>query len=431
MEVVAGRRSGHCRAVPILPDPDPPAADPRPAVAAWGASGAMALTGRADGLPLGPPAGLVERVDAIGGRLARAGEALGGHLAIDPLALLGERAALAGLRRRGATSCGGATRLVPCQDGWFALTLARPDDVALLPAWLELGGPPPDPWSVIEATVAGRAGGELLDRARLLGLPAAGLPAERTARPPDAVAGSTALGEAAPLTGLAGVRVVELGALWAGPLCGSLLAQAGADVVKVESTTRPDGARRGAPAFFDLCNAGKRSAAIDLATPDGREALRAIVAGADVVIEASRPRALEQLGLDATALVAGGGPRAWASITGHGRSGPARDWVGFGDDAAVAGGLVAWDDGGPLLCADAVADPLTGLVAAVAVLEALAAGGRHLLDVPLAAVAAHLAGPTLPVTDPIAVAEPRARPVTTPGPAFGEHTLAVVAERHR
>jgi crotonobetainyl-CoA:carnitine CoA-transferase CaiB-like acyl-CoA transferase len=153
-------------------------------------------------------------------------------------------------------------------------------------------------------------------------------------------------------------------------------------------------------------------------------ALHELVATADVVLEASRPRALEQVGIDATALITDGGPRAWVSITGHGRTGPARDWVAFGDDAAVAGGLVVRDGEGPVFCADAVADPTTGLVAAVAALEALAAGGRQLIDVPLAGVAAHLAGPTLPVDPQIEVAPPRARPVPGPGPALGEHTPA-------
>jgi crotonobetainyl-CoA:carnitine CoA-transferase CaiB-like acyl-CoA transferase len=231
-----------------------------------------------------------------------------------------------------------------------------------------------------------------------------------------------------PATDSRKIVVVELGSLWAGPLCGSLLAAAGADVIKVESTGRPDGARSGPSAFFDLLNGGKRSVALDLATADGARALRALLAGADVVIEASRPRALEQLGIDAPALVAGDGPRAWVSITGHGRTGSAREWVAFGDDAAVAGGLVAWDDAGPVFCADAVADPTTGVVAAVAALEALAAGGRHLLDVPLAAVAAHLAGPTLPVPAGVTVAEPHVRAVSAPGPRLGEHTEEVLAE---
>ena len=139
MEVVAGRRSGHCRAVRIVPDPE------AEEVAAWAASGAMALTGRADGPALGPPSGLVPKLRTLGERLGEAARALGGALEVDPLALLAERAAIAGLRRRGTTSCGGASRLLPCRDGWFVLSLARPEDVALVPAWLELSDVPAEP----------------------------------------------------------------------------------------------------------------------------------------------------------------------------------------------------------------------------------------------------------------------------------------------
>ena len=63
--------------------------------------------------------------------------------------------------------------------------------------------------------------------------------------------------------------MIDLSALWAGPLCGDLLAGAGATVVKVESTQRPDGARRGAHAFYDLMNGRKRSVALDLHEPQG------------------------------------------------------------------------------------------------------------------------------------------------------------------
>ena len=80
-----------------------------------------------------------------------------------------------------------------------------------------------------------------------------------------------------------------------------------------------------------------------------------------------------------------------------------------------------------MFCADAIADPATGVVAAVAVLEALAAGGHHLIDLPLAAVAAHLAGPTLPVPPAVDAAQPVARQVLTSGPRLGQHTDEVVA----
>ena len=103
-------------------------------------------------------------------------------------------------------------------------------------------------------------------------------------------------------------------------------------------------------------NAGKRSVALDLTTSEGTRILARLLATADVVIEASRPRALQQLGLDADRLTSTG-PQVWVSITGHGRAEPGAGWVGFGDDAAVAGGLVACDAAGPIFCADAVADP--------------------------------------------------------------------------
>jgi crotonobetainyl-CoA:carnitine CoA-transferase CaiB-like acyl-CoA transferase len=153
------------------------------------------------------------------------------------------------------------------------------------------------------------------------------------------------------------------------------------------------------------------------------------VASADVVVTAARPRALAGLGLDPEAVLARDRPRVWVSITGHGGDGPGAHRVGFGDDAAVAGGLVAWDhrSGGPVFCADAVADPATGLAAAAAVLDALAAGGRWLLDVALARVAAHLAGPTVPVPEGVTPSPPRARPVPGPARPLGADTDAVLA----
>ena len=96
--------------------------------------------------------------------------------------------------------------------------------------------------------------------------------------------------------------------------------------------------------------------------------------------------------------------------------------------AAAAGGLVVRNGQGPLFCADAVADPLTGLTAAGACLEALESGGRWLLDVSMAAVSAELAGPTLPAPEGLVVQPPRARPVEASAPGFGADTVQVLAE---
>jgi crotonobetainyl-CoA:carnitine CoA-transferase CaiB-like acyl-CoA transferase len=227
----------------------------------------------------------------------------------------------------------------------------------------------------------------------------------------------------------AGLLVADLSALWAGPLCGDLLIGAGAKVVKVESTGRPDGARRGPAAFFDLLNGRKRSVALDFRSEQGAGTLREIVQRADVVIEASRPRALAQLGIDAADMLREGGPQVWVSITGYGRTSDAAvDRVAFGDDAAAAGGLVVWHENAPMFCADAVADPLTGLTAAGACLEALANGGRWLLDVSMAGVCAGLAGPTLPAPADLPVEPPRARSVTRAAPELGADTAEVLSE---
>jgi crotonobetainyl-CoA:carnitine CoA-transferase CaiB-like acyl-CoA transferase len=415
-------------------DPRRQPADPDGEVRTWAASGAMALTGRADAGPLGPPAGLVPALSALGDQLRQQTARSGRPVDIDPLALLGERAAIADLRRQGSVSCGGRTRLLPTRDGWLALTLARPDDDALVPAWLECEdlAESHERWEPIAAAVARRRVSELTERGRLLGLPVAALPRRAQGvpaanRPSTPAALTEVRGAPAPARSLTGLRVADLSGLWAGPLCGSLLASAGATVVKVESTSRPDGARGGPAVFFDLLNGAKSSVALDLGCRRGVRMLRALLQAVDVVIESSRPRALAQLGIDAAALVAGGGPQVWVSITGHGRTGEAGGWTAFGDDAAVAGGLVAWDDAGPCFCADAVADPIAGLVAANAALDALAAGGRWMVDVPLARVAAHLAGPTLPVTGAPVPAPPRARPAPRPAPRFGAQTAEVLA----
>jgi hypothetical protein len=222
------------------------------------------------------------------------------------------------------------------------------------------------------------------------------------------------------------VRVLDLSSLWAGPLCGQLLAAAGAEVVKVESTLRPDGARRGTPAFFDLLNGAKRAVALDLSAVSGRRDLRHLIEASDVIIESTRPRALEQMGIVATdVLDLPAGPRVWASITSHGRGRGRRERVAFGDGAAVAGGLVASDDAGPCFLADAVADPLAGLVTAAAVLEALCAGGRWLIDAAMAPMTASVSGPLLDVRSE-RPAPPRARDVTQKAPAFGADTDAVL-----
>jgi hypothetical protein len=100
---------------------------------------------------------------------------------------------------------------------------------------------------------------------------------------------------------------------------------------------------------------------------------------------------MEQLGIDARTLV-GRGPQVWISITAHGRSESQRHRVGFGDDAAAGGGPVGWVASAPVFITDAVADPVTGLTAALAGVQLLERGGRWIVDVALARVAASTVG---------------------------------------
>lgn len=303
---------------------------------------------------------------------------------LDAAELIGGRSALLGLPAPGRMSAGGATRLMEGSGGWCALTLSRPDDLDAVPALIGVDALPDPLWPAIEGFVRAVGVTEFAARARLLGLPVGVLGEGRGATPVLI----HELGHRAPAPRPRELLVVDLSSMWAGPLCGRVLADAGATVVKVESAARPDGTRGGPPAFFDWVNAGKLSYDADFEKP-GK--LRRLLTAADVVIEGSRPAALQRRGLG-PAQVSGRPGRVWARITGHGIDGDRGQWVAFGDDAAVAGGLVDAGADGPQFCADALADPLTGIEAARAVLESLGRGGGELLDVSMAGVAADYAG---------------------------------------
>lgn len=398
------------------------------AASAWRSSGAMALTGQA-AQTLVAPDRVTHGLVALGAHIGAASRAAGTEVAIDGLAVVGERAALEGLSRHGDASCGRATRLLRAADGWIAIGLIRTEDREAVPAWLQEPGHTAD-WVEVSASVARRPLAALVDRGRLLGMPVAALgevgadggPAVRARQVGELPAGAPALAES---------TVVDLSSLWAGPLVAQILGLAGARVIKVESIDRPDGARRADPRFFDLLHGGHESVALAFGTAAGRAQLGALVQRADIVIEASRPRALRQLSIDRDRILSLGRVRTWLTLTGHGATEPQADWVGFGDDAAVAGGLVAYDAAGPCFCADAIADPASGLVAAAATLAAFASGRWH-LDVALSRVAAVLAsrdsGPWRPGPEGDEVPYPSARRPVGPAAPLGRDTDAVLRE---
>lgn len=288
--------------------------------------------------------------------------------ALDAATLLGERAVLQGFRIPGRVAAGGGCRFYTACDGELALQLSRPSDHELLPAWLEADETVTSDAASLAALIAARPVAELVERGRVLGLALAAAATETSQLP----AASTLL--------LAGYerrtalprapRVVDLSSLWAGPLCAQLLSMAGAEVIKLESRQRPDPTRDGMPAFHARLNQHKASVVLDFSDREQIAALRRLCASADIVIEASRPRALAQLGIDAAALVRDTPGLVWLSLTAHGVDGDAANAIGFGDDCGVAGGLSAAlrRAGGTLgFVGDAIADPLSGIYAAYCV----------------------------------------------------------------
>ena len=266
-------------------------------------------------------------------------------------------------------------QLVEAADGWIAVNLAREDDRDAVPAWLEceLGS---DPWDAVEKQARGRTTADLLERAVLLGLPV------------------VAVGEAAPpipsplrLDHSTSKTVVDLSALWAGPLCGGLLAEAAMAVTKIEDPVRPDPTGGTTPEHDRRLNGRKRRLSMTLGDPQ----LLEIIASARILITSARPFALARLGLTEEALFDLNPALIWVAITAHGFYGEGAMRVGFGDDCAAAGSLVRWENGVPHFLGDALADPLTGLRAARLALSAVTEGRAGLIDVALAPTAAEFA----------------------------------------
>lgn len=355
---------------------------PHPAIA-WAESGLGTCTGLSEAPGLMSPAPVAAAAD--GAMLALRALAPGFD-APRGAVVLGERARILGLPARGAVSPNATCRLLRTRSGMLAVNLARGEDWQALPAWLECEVAAD--WAALAAILAARDGRDVLARAALLGLAVA----EAPARPPDVAWLSVSrAGAAAPPP--ARLRVVDLSALWAGPLCGRLLLAVGAEVIKVESRARPDGARAGNAEFFARLNGGKRSLGLDFSSPADLAALRDLIGRADMVIDSARPRAMTQLGLDPVECVRQTPGLVWVSITGYGRYGTEAERGGFGDDAGAAAGLcgaMRAAHGAMLFCGDAIADPLTGLHAAVAAMALRQRGGGVVAALSLRGVVAEV-----------------------------------------
>jgi crotonobetainyl-CoA:carnitine CoA-transferase CaiB-like acyl-CoA transferase len=190
---------------------------------------------------------------------------------------------------------------------------------------------------------------------------------------------------------LQGIRVLELARILAGPWAGQLLADLGADVIKVERPDEGDDTRHWGPpfvsapdgtdlssAYFHSCNRGKRSLAVDLASAQGQARVAALAAGADVVIENYKVGGLAKYGLDAATLRAANPRLIYCSITGFGQTGPYAARAGYDFIIQGMGGamsLTGEPDGAPQKSGVAYADIFTGVYSVVAILAAIEA--RH------------------------------------------------------
>ena len=199
---------------------------------------------------------------------------------------------------------------------------------------------------------------------------------------------------------LAGIRVLELARILAGPWCGQVLADLGADVVKVERTGSGDDTRQWGPpfirgedgvdlgaAYFHSCNRGKRCIAADFETMEGQALVRRLAAHADVVVENFKVGGLKRYGLDPEALRVLNPRLVVCSISGFGQDGPYAARAGYDFLVQGMGGAMSITgsaDGPPMKSGMAIADIVTGLYAANAIQAALirraASGGGAWID---------------------------------------------------
>lgn len=207
---------------------------------------------------------------------------------------------------------------------------------------------------------------------------------------------------------LAGLRVIDLSTVLAGPNCARYLADFGADVIKVE---RPDGGDSlrnmawrdpadGEGLWWRFVNRNKRTVDLDLKDEADREVFLHLMDGADVLVENFRPGVLEKLGLGPDVLLARNPDLVVTRVTGFGQTGPYASRPGFATIAEAMGGVAAISGqpgGDPMMPAFALTDEVTGLVAAFATMVALHSGRGQVVDVSLLESIFHLLGPLISV----------------------------------
>jgi formyl-CoA transferase len=177
---------------------------------------------------------------------------------------------------------------------------------------------------------------------------------------------------------LAGVRAIEMGQLIAGPFCGQLLGDMGADVVKIEAPGQGDPMRqwgqKGYPLFWEILGRNKRTVSIDLRKPAGQDLARRLIAGADILIENFRPGALEGWNLAPEELRKANPRLIVVRVSGYGQTGPYADRAGFGLIGEAMGGwrhIVGDPDRPPSRMGVSIGDSLAATFGCLGALAAL------------------------------------------------------------
>ena len=179
---------------------------------------------------------------------------------------------------------------------------------------------------------------------------------------------------------LSGIRVLDLSRVMSGPYCTALLADLGAEIVKIEMTGAGDDARHFGPfvgqssVYFALLNRGKKSVTLNLKEPEGQEILARLAAACDVVVENFRPGVAARLACDAARLRAANPKLVYLSISGFGQAGPLAQWPAYDLVIQAMSGLMSTTgtaDGPPTASGESIADVWTGLYGSWAILAAL------------------------------------------------------------
>lgn len=317
--------------------------------------------------------------------------------------VIDQRARRSGWKPEGTRNASGRCRLLATMDGrWVAVNLARQRDVELVGLVLDLvlptgefltgefdphRGPSDHVWDTIAVGISRWKAADLMNATADLGLAMSVVGEVRWPGSLDQLPVrfhrvekrlTTNQGESPKLRLVRNLstdpwRVVDLSSLWAGPLCSRLLMAAGFEVTTIQSSSRPDVSLDRHPDFYADLHRDKKSVVLDFTRDCDRQRLVQMLATCDVVIQGSRRRALDQMGIEINEILSTTQPAVWVSITGYGYFGPGEMRVGFGDDCAAAGGLLDWVPFGesvrPAFVGDAVADPVTGLIAATAILD--------------------------------------------------------------